>query len=412
MKNGVIIVGTGHGGVQAAASLREEGFEGPVTLVGEETDLPYHRPPLSKAYLKSPDATPQVLRGEGFYGSSGIDLRLGTRAEAIDRAARELLLADGSRLPFDRLILATGSRARALPGVAAGLGGLFLLRTAPDARAIRDAAVGASSVVVIGGGFIGLEAAATLAAGGRRVTVVEAQDRLLARALPPVISGSIQALLARNGVEILLDCAVQAVEAATGRVTGVLLTDGRRIEADMILAGIGAAADTTLALTAGLSIGNGILVDGTMRTSVPEILAIGDAVTFPSAHAGTGIRLESVQNATDQARAAARTIVGRPAPYDAVPWFWSDIADAKLQMVGLPFGADRSVVSGDPDSGRFAVYRFAGPRLVGIDTVNRPADHMLGRRMLAAGFSPSDEDVTGDRIKDAFTAWSAATPRV
>lgn len=411
MTNGIVIVGAGHAGVQAAASLREEGFSGPVTLVGDENELPYHKPPLSKAFLKDAQAKPQVLRAEAFYTGADIGLRFGSRVAGIDTTAQRLVFEDGAKLGFDRLILATGSRPRTLPLDGAKLAGVFSLRTVADARAIRDHAAQAENVVVLGGGFIGLEIAATLAAGGRKVTVVEAQDRLLGRAVAPAVSAHVAGRLAASGIRLLMRTTVQRLDGENGRVVAVTTSTGEHILADMVLVGIGAVANTDLAESAGLTVTNGIRVDPQMRTSVPEILAIGDAVNYRHWHSGADVRLESVQNATDQAKLAARTITGHEYTYAAVPWFWSDIGDMKLQMVGLSTASDRTIVAGEAAENRFSAFHYAGGRLVAIESVNRPADHMMGRKMLAAGFSPDPSDIAAGDLKDAFARWqSAAIP--
>ncbi|MBS3648992.1 FAD-dependent oxidoreductase [Pseudaminobacter sp. 19-2017] len=404
MNNGVVIIGTGHAGVQAAASLREEGFDGPVTLVGDESDLPYHKPPLSKAFLKDANAKPQVLRAEAFYTGAGIDLRLGSRVAGIDRSARRVQFENGEALLFDRLILATGSRPRLLPATA-GLANVLALRTVSDARLIRERAGKAENVVVLGGGFIGLEIAATLSAGGRTVTVIEAQDRLLGRAVAPLLAGHVAERLATTGVKLLTGTTVERFESEAGRIVGVTTSAGERIAADMALVGIGAVPNVELAEAAGLAVGNGIRVDPQMRSSVPEILAIGDAVNFRQWHCGADVRLESVQNATDQARLAVRTIMGHGGVYDSVPWFWSDIGDMKLQMVGLIAGSDRAVLSGEPGENRFSVFHYRGLDLIAIESVNRPADHMLGRKMIAAGYSPTPEELAAGDLKATFARW-------
>ncbi|MFI0847481.1 NAD(P)/FAD-dependent oxidoreductase [Mesorhizobium sp. IMUNJ 23232] len=405
MTNGVVIIGAGHAGVQAAASLREEGFAGPVTLVGDENELPYHKPPLSKAFLKDAQTKPQVLRAEAFYTGADIGLRFGVRVAAIDTTARQLTFEGGAKLGFDRLILATGSHPRRLPLDGANLAGVFSLRTVSDARAIRDHAAQAENVVVLGGGFIGLEIAATLAAGGRKVTVVEAQDRLLGRAVAPAVSAHVAGRLAASGIRLLMRTTVERLDGENGRVVAVTTSAGEHIPADMVLVGIGAVATTELAEAAGLAVTNGIRVDPQMRTSVPEILAVGDAVNYRHWHSGADVRLESVQNATDQAKLAARTLTGHDDPYTAVPWFWSDIGDMKLQMVGLPGASDRAILAGDPAENRFSAFHYAGDRLTAIESVNRPADHMMGRKMLAAGFSPDPSDVVAGDLKDAFARW-------
>ncbi len=407
MVDRIVIVGTGHAGVQAAASLREEGFEGKLSLVGDDDDLPYHKPPLSKAFLKDSEPRPQVLRAEAFYEGAGVDLRLGRRVEAIDRPGRRLVFADGTALDFDGLVLATGSRPRPLPLAGANLDGVLSLRSLADARVLRTRMADAGDVVVIGGGFIGLEVAATLAAGGRRVTVIEAQDRVLGRVVAAPISAHVARRLAESGVTILTGVGVARIEGRDGRVEAVETTEGRRIPARLVLVGIGALANTELAGAAGLDIANGIRVDAGMHTSVPEILAIGDAARFRHEGSGAEVRLESVQNATDQAKLAARSLTGHHETYRAVPWFWSDIGDMKLQMAGLTTGSDRVAMAGKPEDHRFSLFHFRDGRLAAVESVNRPADHMLARRMLAEGFSPPPEAV-GDDLKAMFQNWQAA----
>lgn len=405
-ENGVVILGAGHGGVQVAASLREDGYDGPVTLVGEESELPYHRPPLSKTFIKNDDAQPQILRAESFYGSNRIGLRLGRRAEKIDRTGKRLEMAGGDTLAFDRLVLATGSRPRALT-ISGQLDGVLSLRSAADARAIRERSRRVQDVAVIGGGFIGLEIAATLAAAGQAVTVVETQAQLLSRGVPPLIAGHVAGRLGAAGVRILAGTAVDSMAGDPAAVSAVVTSSGERIPAGMVVVGIGARPNVELAAAAGLDVDGGICVDPQMRSSTPEILAVGDAVSFRHRATGSQIRLESVQNATDQARLAARTIVGHAEAYAAVPWFWSDIGDIKLQMVGLSTGADSSLVSGEPSENRFSVFHYRSGRLLAIDTVNRPADHMLGRRMLGAGYSPPPDLIPEgiDALKAAFADW-------
>ena len=408
MKNGVVIVGAGHAGVQAAASLREEGYDGPVLLVGDEKELPYHKPPLSKTFIKDAAAQPQPLRGEVFYTGHAIELRPGILVERVDTGARRLELAGGGNLAYDHLILATGSRPRILPLPGADLAGVLSLRSVADARLIRDHSHASEDVVVIGGGFIGLEIAATLAAGGRRVTVVEALDRLLGRAVAPLIAEHVRQRLAASGIRILLKTTVERIEGEGGHVASVQTSSGERLPARMVIIGIGVVPNVELAETAGLTIANGIRVDQAMRSSAPEILAIGDNASYRHWQTGGDVRLESVQNATDQAKLAARTIVGHDGSYGAVPWFWSDIGDMKLQMVGLTAGSDRQILSGETADNRFSVFHFIGDRLVAIESVNRPADHMLGRKMLGLGFSPTPEQVAGGA--EALKAALAALP--
>ncbi|TPJ59237.1 FAD-dependent oxidoreductase [Mesorhizobium sp. B2-7-1] len=412
MTNGVVIVGAGHAGVQAAASLREEGYEGPVVLIGDEKELPYHKPPLSKTFIKDAEAKPQPLRGEAFYTGNTIDYRPGVRIERIDARASQLNVAGGGTLRFDRLILATGSRPRLLKLDGAGLAGVVSLRSLADARLIRELSAQTEDVVILGGGFIGLEIAATLRAAGRNVTVVEAVDRLLGRAVAPVIASHVRQRLEATGVRILTGTTVARLEGEGGRVSAAITSGGERLPAQMVIIGIGVVPNVELAEAAGLATGNGIRVDQHMRSSVPEILAIGDAAAYRHWFTGGDVRLESVQNATDQARLAARTILGHVEPFSAVPWFWSDIGDMKLQMVGLTQGGDSHVVLGDLADNRFSIYHYAGDRLLGIESVNRPADHMLGRKMLGAGFSPTPQTVAGgpDALKAALAAFSQDEP--
>ncbi|AZO49227.1 MAG: NAD(P)/FAD-dependent oxidoreductase [Mesorhizobium sp.] len=413
MKNGVVIVGAGHAGVQAAASLREEGYNGPVILIGDESELPYHKPPLSKTFIKDPDAKPQPLRGEAFYSGSAIDYRPGVRIEAIEAGAHRLRVSGGGSLAFDHLVLATGARPRLLKLQGSELSGVVSLRSLADARLIRELSAQCEDVVILGGGFIGLEIAATLRAAGRNVAVVEAVDRLLGRAVAPVIASHVRQRLEAIGVRIHTGTTVVGLEGKGGRVSAAITSGGERLPAQMVIIGIGVVPNVELAETAGITVANGIRVDQQMRSSAPDILAIGDAASYRHWFTGADVRLESVQNATDQARLAARTILGHADAYSAVPWFWSDIGDMKLQMVGLTSGGDSHVVAGDLTENKFSIYHYAGSRLLGIESVNRPGDHMLGRKMLGAGFSPTPQAVAGgpDALKAALAAFQEEPAR-
>ena len=404
---GVVIVGAGHGGSQAAISLRQEGYDGPITLVGNEPEFPYHRPPLSKAFLKGSDDRLQPLRGDAVYADNAIDYRPGTAVRAIDLAGKRCLLDKGD-LPFRTLILATGARPRRLAIAGAEREGIFTLRTAADARRIKSHMVSAAHAVIVGGGFIGLEVAATMAALGKRLTVLELGERLLARAISPAVSNHVLARLAASGVDVRLGAEVAAF-AGDAHVRAVTTRSGERILADIVVIGIGAEPDVALAATAGIHVDGGVVVDQCLRTSAENVFAIGDCARFPHWQTGGYVRLESVQNATDQARHVAQVILGATTPYTAMPWFWSDIADMKLQMVGLPSRADRQLVAGDPGSNAFSVYHFRGDDLLAIDSVNRPADHRLGRRMLATGYRPTDNDILSGRLGEAFRQWTAAS---
>lgn len=387
-EKGIVIVGGGHGGSQIAASLRADGYEGPLTLLTAETDIPYQRPPLSKAFLKNPKHDLLPLRPESFYAKNAIDLRLGVEATAVDLNGGELRLADGSAIAFDRLALATGARPR-LPLVdGIGLDGVLTLRHADDARTLRNRLHAATNVVVVGGGFIGLEIAATARLLGKTVTVLEAADRLMGRVVAPEISRHFLALHRGWGTDIRLNTPVGGIVGVGGSVVAVDTAAGDRIAADIAVIGIGVVPNIELATGAGLAVENGILVNDFMETSVPEILAIGDVVSFDHWELKRRVRLESVQNAVDQGKTAALTLTGKREAFRAVPWFWSDQGDVKLQMVGLSFDATRSFIRGRPDDGSFSVFHYAGDRLVAIDSVNRAADHVVGRRMIGAGISP------------------------
>ena len=406
---GIVIIGGGHGGSQAAASLRADGYAGPLTLVTAETEIPYQRPPLSKAFLKDPAHDLLPLRPESFYAKQAIELRRGVEAVAIDRQDDVVRLADGSTIGFAGLVLAAGARPR-VPAVGGiDLDGVFYLRHADDARRLRDRLHGAGDVVVVGGGFIGLEIAATARLLGKTVTVLEAADRLMGRAAAPEISRHFLALHRGWGSDVRLDTPLGRIVGEGGKVVAVETAAGAAIPADIAVVGIGVLPNVELASGAGLAVDNGILVDDFMATGDPRILAIGDCVAFHHWALGRRVRLESVQNAVDQGKTAAATLVGKREPYRAVPWFWSDQGDIKLQMVGLPTDATNSVLRGRPDSGSFSVFHFAGAKLVAIDSVNRPTDHMVGRRMIAAGTSPAPA-VVADESTDLKALIGMAAP--
>lgn len=408
-EKGIVIVGGGHGGSQIAASLRGDGYDGKLTLVTAESDLPYQRPPLSKAFLKDPAHDLLPLRPESFYAKSAIDLRLGAEVASIDRAGSAVVLADGTTIPFDRLALATGATPRLPPVAGIDLSGVFTLRHAEDARRLRAALYDANDVVVVGGGFIGLEIAGTARLLGKTVTVLEAADRLMGRVVAREISQHFLALHRGWGSDIRLATAVGRIVGEGGRVVAVETAAGDRIAADIAVIGIGVVPNIGLARAAGATIDNGVLVDDFMETSVPGILAVGDCVAFDHWDLKRRVRLESVQNAVDQAKTVSATLTGKREPFRAVPWFWSDQGDVKLQMVGLSSEATESHVRGRPDDGSFSVFHYAEGRLVAIDSVNRAADHVLGRRMIGAGISPPPE-VVADEASDlkALLAGKAA----
>jgi 3-phenylpropionate/trans-cinnamate dioxygenase ferredoxin reductase subunit len=379
----VVIIGAGQAGVQAALSLRQLGHQGPISLLGEEPHPPYQRPPLSKAYLKGEAGVNQLhLRPADALAALGIDLRMGQRASQIDRAARRVTFGK-DELGYDRLVLATGTRPRPLTVPGAELPGVLTLRGIADADRLREAIDAAETIIIIGGGFIGLEVAATVRAKGKTVTVVEAAPRVMGRAVAPQVSAWFEAMHRGMGTELRCGVGVAAL-LGNDRVEAVELADGTRIAADLVLAGIGALPNVDLAEAAGLPCPNGIATDAQGRTADPNIFAAGDCALVPSPWTGTPIRLENVQNAIDQAKTVAAVLMGQDVTYDAVPWFWSDQGAVKLQTTGLPVNPDAHVLRGDPEEGRFTVFHLRDGTVIAADSVNAPADHMFARRLVAA----------------------------
>lgn len=384
----VVIVGAGQAGAQLALSLRQQKFEGRITLLGDEATAPYQRPPLSKAYmLGKVEAAGLLMRQPAIYEQQRIEWRGGVGVEAIERSAGCVLLAGGERLAYDALVLATGTRNRLLRAPGATLAGVAYLRTLADAQRLRERLATAHEVVVVGGGFIGLEFAAVAAASGKRVTVLEMAPRLMARAVSPAVSAHFERAHQRAGVQVRCRAQLEALEGVDGRVASALLVDGERIAADLVVVGIGVLPNAELAQQAGLELADGIRVDGRLRTSDGAISAIGDCASFPArcvhVAADTQVRLESVQNAVDQAKFVAVRLMGAEGDYQAVSWFWSDQFDQKLQIAGLATGADRweLVEDGKPGLG---VHCYAGDRWLAFESVNRAADHLAARRRLAA----------------------------
>lgn len=377
-----VIVGAGQAGAQAAQSLRQGGFAGDIVLLGDEAHPPYQRPPLSKKYLAGElDADRLWLRPAEFYPANGIALRTATRVEAIDRQARRLSLTGGEEIGYDHLLVATGTRPRALPLAGADKAGVLPLRTIADVDAIRPRLAAGRRLVIIGAGYIGLEVAAVARSLGLHVTVLEAQDRVLARVVSPALSAFFQSLHSGHGVDLRFGAGVAAIEGGE-RAEAVVLAGGERLDCDLVLMAVGAVPNDDLARAAGLEVDDGIVVDAACRSSDPHILAAGDCTRFFSARFGARIRLESVQNAIDQAKAAAATICGTPGTYDPVPWFWSDQYDVKLQIAGLSQGHDEARTVGDPASGAFYVAYLREGRLLAVDSVNHPRSHMMARRAL------------------------------
>jgi 3-phenylpropionate/trans-cinnamate dioxygenase ferredoxin reductase component len=386
-----IIVGAGHAGFQLAASLRQHGFAEPVVLINDEGHLPYQRPPLSKAYLKGtggPDSL--MFRPDKFYHDQNIGL-IADRAISIDRNARKLALASGASLDYGHLVLATGARNRLLDIPNANLEAVRYLRTLDESEALRHIITPGQRVVVIGAGFIGLEFAATARAKGLEVDVVELGVRVMARAVTAEISEYFQLRHTAAGIRIHLGVQVTSIESDGKSVTGVSLSDGRHIPADLIVVGVGVLPNVEIAAEAGLSVASGIIVDEHLLTSDPNISAIGDCALYASPRFGGSLRLESVQNATDHARCVAARLTGDAKVYDGLPWFWSDQGPDKLQIAGLTTGYDRVVVRGDREQGAFSAFCYKSGRLVGIESINRAGDHMFGRRLLAANGSITPE---------------------
>jgi 3-phenylpropionate/trans-cinnamate dioxygenase ferredoxin reductase subunit len=379
----IVVVGAGHAGGSVVAMLRQFGSTAVITLIGEEPLPPYQRPPLSKAWLKrEADTDSLLLRPARFYTDQDIALRPSTRVARIDRAARQVVLENGEALDYDILILAVGARARRIPLPGLDLGNVLELRTVADADRLQAAIGPGKHLAVIGGGYIGLEVAASARALGAAVTVLEREDRVLARVACPVLSDFFDATHRAHGVAFALGCKVEALEG-DGAVTGVRMSDGPLLACDAVLVGVGAVANDELARAAGLACDNGIIVDLAARTSDPAILAIGDCTRRPLPLYERDWRLESVPNALEQAKQAASAICGRPPPAPEVPWFWSDQYDLRLQIAGLPFDAAQIVVRGDPASGSFAVFHLANDnRLLAVEAVNAPPEFMGGKMMI------------------------------
>jgi len=378
-----VIIGTGQAGVQLADSLRTGGYAGRITLIGDEPELPYQRPPLSKDYMAAgPAPEPLPLRAEPFYRGQGLDCRLGRQATGIDRGQRTVELDDGTTVAYSALVLATGAANRRLSVPGSGLQGIHGLRTLADAGGIQARLGQVRSVVVVGAGFIGLEFAAAARLRGLDVTVLEFADRPMGRALSPAMSGYFAQAHRADGVRLRLGEGIGSFEGSEGRVSAAVSTNGERYPADLVLVGVGVLPRTELAEAAGLPVRNGVVVDGRLRTEDPDIYALGDCASFPSGHAGGPVRLESVQNATDQARHLAGVLLGNTEDYAELPWFWSQQGRLKLQIAGLVHPDDRTVLRGDPATDKFSVFCFRNGTLAAVESVNRPADHIAARRLL------------------------------
>ena len=407
----VVILGAGQGGLQLAMTLRDEGFRGRITMIGDEPYFPYQRPPLSKALLTGAvDEEGVLLRPPAYFAEQEIEFRPGTRAVAIDRVERNLVLATGELVHYGHLVLAAGARNRRLPVPGAELAGVMQLRDLAEAIAIRDVLPQVRRAVVIGAGFIGLEFAASACAMGIEVTVIEAAPRPMARAISVPMSKFFRVRHEDAGMRFRFETGVRAICGESGRATGVETTAGEIIEADLVLVGIGVVPNTELAAAAGLEIQDGILADDYLITSDPAISALGDCARAPNRYSALPLRIESVQNAVDQARCIAQRLIGKKAAYAALPWFWSDQGGLKLQIAGLTGPHDEAVVRGDPESGKFSVFCFHHGRFLGAESVNKVPEFMLARRLLAqhfhgggVGLTPGQAADTGFDLKSLLT---------
>jgi 3-phenylpropionate/trans-cinnamate dioxygenase ferredoxin reductase subunit len=383
MSEKLIIVGAGQAAAQAVQSLRAEGFTGSITMIGDEAYVPYQRPPLSKAYLLGSFERERLfLKSDAFYGESDCEVLLNTRVTAIHRAEKTVALADGRQLPYDVLLLATGTRVRRLKCPGADLPGVYYLRDIADVDGLQAVFSSDKRIAIVGGGYIGLEVAAVAAKRGLDVTVFEAMDRLMARAVSVPVSDFYAAEHQKAGVKLLLRTGVEAFEG-NGKVERVR-AGGKTYDADIVLVGIGVLPNDELATHAGLASEDGIVVDKNGRTGDPFIFAAGDC-TRHIGREGTAIRLECVQNAIDQAKHCALAIAGKPKTYSEVPWFWSDQYDLKLQIAGLARPTDQTVLRGDPGTRKFAVFHLRDGVMAAVEAVNAAPDYMLGKKWIADG---------------------------
>jgi len=381
--SGTVVIGAGQAASQLVASLRTEGYAAPITLVGDEAYPPYQRPPLSKKFLSGEMEEDRLfIRPPEFYAAANATLILKTRATAVDLAAKSVSLSDGRMLPYETLALTTGSRVRKLTVPGADLPGIFYLRGIDDVKAIQPHFVAGKRLVVVGGGYIGLETAAVAARRGLRVTIVEALERCLQRVTSQQISDFFEGIHRAEGVTILTRTGVHGFKQGLGS-TLIVETAGGEIEADLVIAGIGILPEQALAQAAGLACENGIVVDEFARTSDADVYAIGDCANHPNPLLGRRLRLESVQNAIDQAKAAALAITGKPKPYAEVPWFWSDQYDLKLQIAGISAPGDTVILRGDPSLRKFAAFYLRDGHVAAVDAVNAVPEYMVGRQMIA-----------------------------
>jgi 3-phenylpropionate/trans-cinnamate dioxygenase ferredoxin reductase subunit len=395
----VVILGAGHAGGSAAAALRHFGHAGSIVLVGEEPLLPYQRPPLSKAWLKGEaDEDELQLRPPSFYAENDIAVRLGIAATRIDRDTKQVALSDGEVLPYDALIIATGARARRLSLPGGELARTLELRTVADAEILKASIAPGKRLAIVGGGYVGLEVAASARALDAEAVVIEREPRILARVACSILSDFFIAYHRKHGVRFELDAEVEALEGEDGQATAVRLGGGRRIPCDLVLIGVGALPNQELAEEAGIECHHGVVVDEEARTSDPAIFAIGDVTRRPLPLYGRSFRLESVPNALEQAKQAAAAITGHKPPAHEVPWFWSDQYDLKLQIAGLPFDVEDLVVRGEPANARFAVFHMKGDVIQAVEAINSPAEFMGGKLLIGSRKPVSREKLADPSI--------------
>jgi len=402
----VLIIGGGHGGAHAAIALRQLGFGGSIAIVSGEPEYPYERPPLSKEYLSGDKGFERILiRPPGFWSERNVAILLGRRAVGVDAGARSVTLDDGDMIGFGTLVWAAGGSPRKLACDGHDLAGVHYIRNRKDADQLARDLADARNIVVVGGGYIGLEAAAVLRKRGLQVTLIEAQSRVLARVAGAELSEFVETVHRQNGVEILTGTAMQCLEGS-GRVTGVRLEGGTILPADLVIVGIGIIPEIEPLVAAGALCENGVVVDAVCRTTLPDIFAIGDCAAHPNVFApSVMIRLESVQNAVDQARIVAKAILGDAEPYAAVPWFWSNQYDLKIQIVGLSSGFDQTVIRGNPAGRSFSICYLRTGRIIAMDCVNSPKDYVQGRKLVerALPVSPTrlaDADISLKSLAD------------
>lgn len=400
---GLVIVGASYAGLQVADAARAKGYQGSICLVGEEAFAPYQRPPLSKGLLlgkQAPDSL--IIRAPAYFEEQRIDLMLQTRVEAINRGAKTVQLQDGSLIPYKWLVLATGARCRQVMLPEVPQSGVYSLRGLDDGLAIHAMAQTARKVCVIGAGFIGLEVASALSQRGLQVEILGAGSRVLQRSVPEMVSKYFEGLHTDRGVRLHHGVVVTAMESdAQGAVQAVVLSDGRRLACDAVVVGIGVEANDEIAAQAGLRCEAGIVVDACGRTADPSIFAAGDCARFPNPYGvdpQAPLRLESIQASNDLARAVASVVAGEPAPYNAVPWFWSDQYESKLQIAGLAADGDEAVLRGDPASGKFSLFLLRQERIVCVHSVNRPAEHLLARKLIEARAIASPEQLANEQF--------------